>query len=79
MWFNCVQQSPAGLRNLDHRALKSFLIANGRLVIPADLAHELQRRRVQFLRRRGFAWLAKHFDASAHAYAVSAACIMARA
>ena len=60
------QKPPAGSRHFFHAAIERRLIGLGRLVKPADLAHELQRRRVQFLPRNRLPCPPQNFDATAH-------------
>jgi hypothetical protein len=60
------QQLPAGLSHLSDRAFEGFLIGLGWLLEAADLAHKLQRGRIEFLRSGGLAWITQSFYASAH-------------
>lgn len=63
-----LQQPPAGLRDFRHRLFKRIGIGFGGLVKPADFAHKLPRRGVQFIGGGArLAWSAQHLDASTHA------------
>src|SRR6185437_2937208 len=60
------QQTFAGCGNLSHGSIKCGLVCFGRLVEPADLAHELKRGGGNFLVRRGSGWMPENLYTAAH-------------
>src|SRR5258708_36689159 len=60
------QQPPRGVGNFDDRALERRLVGLRRLVEAGQLAHELQRRGLDFLLGRGRLEIEQGLDVAAH-------------
>jgi hypothetical protein len=67
-----LKQMMRGMRDLIDRAIECFFVCLGRFCKSAQLSHELERRRADFIVRRWRTEVMKCFDGSAHEESLTA-------